>query len=141
MLRNLLSRGILSEDLTRVASNLYGELNGSIHGAEHRLIHQGAFSGKWSGLMFKYVRFQEWCQYFSHCVDFPIYAMRITIDMWENVSASTTTGIRCSVCHSRSNFNIEKGEFGGSTHATVECLNCGNQMTFSAEWLASRGIE
>jgi hypothetical protein len=81
MLAKLVARGILTEGLEIIASDIYGELNASIHSAESHLIHRGVFSGQYAGRIFKYDRFQEWCRYFSQCVDFAIRTQHITVKL------------------------------------------------------------
>ncbi len=72
LLSKLVKQGVLARELATLASNLYDELNGNIHGAERYLIHRGMFTGHYAGQIFKYERFQEWCDYLSRCIDFAI---------------------------------------------------------------------
>ncbi|MFC2002121.1 hypothetical protein ACFLUZ_06455 [Chloroflexota bacterium] len=57
LLASIQNKGIFPADLSKIASELYGDLNESIHGAEHRLISAGIFTGDWKGLTFKYDHF------------------------------------------------------------------------------------
>ena len=58
ILHNLLCRQLVSEEVAKVASDLYYELNGCIHGSERRLINRGFGSGSWMGFVFKYEDFR-----------------------------------------------------------------------------------
>jgi hypothetical protein len=139
MLENLISRGILPGTLADEASALYGELNGSIHGAEDKLIHRGTFTREWSGLIFQYDCFQEWCGYRTQCITLGIHLLHIGTNLWQEILAADTTGIYCSTCHSKNNFDASERQIPGHAVTTLECRTCGNRMTFGSDWVRSRG--
>ena len=141
MLDELLARGVLPPDLVNTGSDLYGDLNGSIHGAESRLIHAGAFTKNWTGLLFKYQSFAMWTGYFARCIDFAIRVLKINIDRWQKISSSVVSGIQCNVCHKSNDFDIEKSQFAGVDRSTLGCRQCGNRMTFTSDFVKSRGLE
>ena len=88
LLSALKNKGLISSDLVHDADKLYEELNGSIHGAESRLIHRGIFNGNWTGLLFKYERFEEWCNFFSRTVNFGINLLYLHMKHWAKVRPS-----------------------------------------------------
>jgi hypothetical protein len=139
MLNELVSKGMLSASLAAIASDLYGLLNGCIHSAEDRLIFQGIFEGgKSGGVMFKYPRFQQWCDLFARCADFGIRALKISVDQWETTAAEE---IRCSVCHNKDEFDVTLDErLGHHPSISFTCRRCGNSHLFSLDALVNRGL-
>lgn len=140
MLEDLVSRGILPGTLADKASALYGELNGCIHSSEDKLIHRGAFTREWSGLIFQYDRFQEWCGYVTQCISLGLHLLNIGVNLWKEMLAADIAGIRCSTCHSKNNFDVSETEVPGHAFTTLECRICGNRMTFASDWVRSRGV-
>jgi hypothetical protein len=140
MLEDLVARGILPGTLADKASALYGELNGCIHSAEDKLIHRGAFTGEWSGLIFQYDRFQEWCGYVTQCISHGLHVLRIGVNLWNEMLAADVAGIRCSTCHGKNNFDASERQLPGRALTTLECRTCGNRMTFASDWIRTRGV-
>jgi hypothetical protein len=136
LLSTLKKRGLISSDLVHVADNLYEELNGSIHGAERRLIHRGIFNGNWTGLLFNYERFKEWCDFFARTVNFGINLLYLHMKHWAKVRPKDY--IRCEICHN-DDFEIQKREIAGKLMATLSCRVCGNSQTYDADYLTQLG--
>jgi hypothetical protein len=136
LLSLLKEKGLIPSDLVHVADKLYEELNGSIHGAESRLIHRGIFTGDWTGLLFKYDRFKEWCDFFARSVNFGIHLLSLHIKHWAKVRPKNY--ISCDVCHNE-DFEIKKSEFSGKLMATLSCRVCGNSQTYDADYLMRLG--
>lgn len=136
MLLELVKQEALPEKLAIIASDLYGELNGTIHGAEEHLIHRGVFTGQYSGQIFKYERFLQWSHYLARCADFAIRAQYLTISFWEKKRYQT--GLICNICHNSALEIDESGRDDSTT--TFRCQQCGNEMSFSTEWLADNGL-
>lgn len=140
ILRELVSEGILLEGMVDNASDLCEVLNASIHGAESYLIHRGTFEGEWTGLLFKYDRFQQWCDFLSRCVDLGIRVLRLTVNDW--LDTRSPTGIQCSVCHSTNNFDVvERHQFGTKSSVTLRCRQCGNEVSYNADYASTWGFD
>jgi hypothetical protein len=135
LLDSLRNRGVLSPDLSKLGSDMYGDLSSSIHGAETRLVHTGVFEGKWAGLIFRYDRFREWCTYFARCVDFGIHALRLSTNLWQ--ARRPKDRIQCDVCHNDNDFEIDRARCEGLV--TFTCRRCGNAMNYDASWVAQLG--
>ncbi len=133
VLCGLLSSGVISKELCDEIATIYGNLNGSIHGAERQLMHRGLFRGNWSGVVFKYERLREWCNYLSRCVGAGIGVVRITCNLWSKTRPGDR--ILCAVCHG-DDFELEKHEFAGVPEVTLRCCVCGWQGTYDAEIIA-----
>ncbi len=138
MLEVLESGGLLPTDLSKLASDLYGDLNGSIHGAERRLLHTGVFEGKWAGCIFKYERFKEWCECFARCVDVGIRILRLSSNLWLNTRPQDR--IVCDVCHNAiaTEFEIDKSELNAGT-VSFRCKRCGSIQHYKATWAIQHG--
>lgn len=104
LLRELVSRGVLHQQLSDRASALYDSLNGSIHGAESQLIHQGISIGNHKGLVYRQDRLREWCDHFSSCVNLGIHILSATVTEW--TALRFRQGIMCDHCHSRHGFDV-----------------------------------
>ena len=128
--------GVLPSDLSQIASNLYGELNGSIHGAEKQLVNRGLFQGKWTGQIFKYERFKEWCNYFANCTNIGIHTLRLSTNLWQ--SKRPKDKIYCDICHSENNFEVDKSLISEET-VTFTCKICGSTMNIAADWAERNG--
>jgi len=138
LLENLQSKGVLPPDLSKLASDMYGDLNSSIHGTERRLVHAGLFEGKWAGQMFTYERFKEWCEYFARCVYFGIHALRLSTNLWDNKRPRDR--IYCDICHNENvaEFKIDKSRLNEGI-VSFTCRRCGSERRFSGEWATRQG--
>jgi hypothetical protein len=138
VLENLLSRRIISEELTDTASTIYGQLNSTVHGAEIRFTNRGTFTGDWSGRVFSRAQFEEWCRYFAQCVGLAIPVMRVHINIWRDICSADPATIRCDICHSTNDLEIEKSDLSANVFSPVHCRKCGNSMILSSEMLQDR---
>ncbi len=138
LLEILMGNGILDPDLSKLASDLYGDLNGCIHGAERRLVHAGLFEGKWAGEIFRYARFKEWCELFSKCTYFGIHALRLGTNLWQ--SKCPQDKVCCEICHNENvaEFEIDKSRINGGT-VSFRCKRCGCERGYVAEWAIKQG--
>jgi hypothetical protein len=138
LLNTLQNKGVLPLDLSKLASDLYDELNGSVHGAERRLVYAGVFEGKSAAGIFKYERFKEWCEYFAKCAYFGIHTLRISSNLWE--SRRPRGRIYCDVCHNENValFQIEKAELDEGSWSFT-CNRCGSERSYSAQWAKKLG--
>jgi hypothetical protein len=138
LISSLQNSGLLPPDLSKSASDLYGDLNGSIHGAQGRLINTGVFEGKWAGQIFKYDRFREWCEYFSRCVEIGIHILRISTNLWQEKRPQGR--VYCDVCHNENanEFTIDKTQVHEGI-ISFTCNRCGNEQHFTAEWAIRNG--
>ncbi len=137
ILKHLVVRGILQQELADSASYIYGKLNSSIHGEEDKLINTGVFEGNWTGKQFDYSKFSEWCSYFSRCVDAGIRIARLTTNQWRN---EAPIGIFCDICHTSDYFElIEKLNAGDKTFVTLRCTKCGTTRTYDAVFASEHG--
>ncbi|MBD2166366.1 hypothetical protein H6G04_18380 [Calothrix membranacea FACHB-236] len=132
----LFSKSLLTEDLADQISALYGDLNSSIHGAETQLINRGVFQGTWAGMIFKYDRYRDWCNYFSRCVEVGLKILRVTVNLWENTRPIDS--LQCDVCHNE-DFDIEKNAFAGIPQTTLKCRICGSNRTYDSIYIAKWG--
>jgi hypothetical protein len=135
LLKSLVDSGLMDRSSSQEASDLYGDLNGSIHGKEERLVNTGLFKGQWTGLVFKYDRFEEWCKYFSRSVDLGIRLLAQSTDHW--LSTRPIDQIQCDVCHNQVDFAIDREESPGLVKFT--CKKCGSSAHYSEEWALERG--
>lgn len=131
LLNNLMGRRILSEDIIKVVSDLYGELNGCIHGSERRLINKGFGSASWMGFVFKYDDFSEWCRYLCISVDLGIRLLRTNVNQW--LSSRPSGKVFCDICHNEDEFDSRESESAGKRYIEYHCRRCGNDMTHVAQ--------
>lgn len=113
LIKRLVGKGILTNEIANAVSVLYDDLNGYIHGSENRLIHRGTHTGSSSGLMFKADDFRDWCEYLSRSIDLGIRLLRINYLQWDRIHSAKWSDLRakgkvlCSGCHNDEDFDIE----------------------------------
>lgn len=136
LLVKIQNQGIFHSGLSKLASELYSDLNESIHGAEHRLINTGLLTGDWKGLTFKYDYFVTWCDYFARCINIGIPTLRLTTNLW--LKNRPQDSVVCDVCHNEdiNQFEILKT----STGISFKCKKCGHEMNFNSKWAIKHGF-
>jgi hypothetical protein len=113
LIKRLVERGILTDEIANAVSVLYNDLNGYIHGSENRLIHKGTHTGSSIGLAFKADDFRNWCEYLSRSIDLGIRLLRINYVQWERIRSAKWAELRsrgkvlCSQCHNEEDFDVE----------------------------------
>jgi hypothetical protein len=135
LLQKLSNIGVLPSDLFLIASRLYGDLNGSIHGEERRLVNSGIFENKQAGKLFKLQRFNEWCEYFSLCVDLGIRVLRLSSNYW--LGNYPKNKVICNVCHNEDirSFQLQR------SYDTIsfKCCKCNSVQNISVDWAVKCG--
>ena len=130
ILKNLVSRNLLTKELAKTISDLYGDLSKSIHGSERFLVHKGLHTGIWMGQIFTISDFYQWCDILSNILDIAIRLLRIHVIQWKQVYSNR--GILCEICLNDNDFDIESEEFGNEQYVTYQCRQCGHKMTLKA---------
>lgn len=137
MLETLLARSRITREMYQIGSELYNDLNGAVHGAEKRLIHQGLFEGKHTGHTFNMEKLEEWCRYFSRCVDLGIRALQAHVEHWESVQSQDA--IECPVCRTEGSFDAVRYTFAARAMVQLKCRRCGNTVSYLADSVAHLG--
>ncbi len=133
ILKALVGKNIISNQLADEVSSVYDDLNGCIHGSEKRLINKGQFSGTYMGHVFKEDDFSEWCNYFCRSVDAGVKLLAINFDQWQSIRSAHK--IVCAICHNNSDFDRQETWFGGRKSCIYKCRQCGDEMRIVAEWI------
>lgn len=125
LLERLSEEGLISADLERTTSRIYGKLNSYIHNMEGNLIHRGIYKGSYRGFAFDYDYFTIWCNSFSDVVKNGILLLDAHFEQVANVKKA---GIECEVCHNKTEFDSEEDEFAGTEYLRMTCKVCGHEM-------------
>jgi hypothetical protein len=128
ILNSLEKSGLITNELSKNVSSLYGQLNGSIHGTEKYLIHKGVHKNAWSGLLFKEQDFLNWCTAISKSVELGAKLLQINVKQLMSLRGLTNTV--CTTCHNDKNLKLEEFIFGGRNFKRYSCHICGHQSTF-----------
>lgn len=128
ILNSLEKSGLITNELSKNVSSLYGKLNGSIHGREKYLIHKGVHKNAWSGLLFKEQDFLDWCTDISKSVE--VGAKLLQINIKQLMSLRGLNNTVCTTCHNDKDLKLEEFIFGGRNFKRYSCHICGSQSTF-----------
>jgi hypothetical protein len=131
ILKALVDKGVISNQLANEVSSVYDDLNGCIHGSEKRLINKDVYSGGYMGHVFKSDDFYEWCNYLCRSVDAGVQLLAINLDQWQSIRSAHK--LLCSVCHNTSDFEKQESWFGGQKFYVCKCSQCGREMTVGTE--------
>lgn len=129
LLKKLVAKNTLSQEIANKVSALYGDLNGCIHGSEKWLIHKGFSTGKWMGHVFKYDDFRMWCEYVCGVVDVGMNLLKINVNQWRDLKK--TSKPLCIYCHNQKDFNTKMIEVEGKSYKNYCCCKCGKEMTLN----------
>ncbi|MFC2029841.1 tetratricopeptide repeat protein [Chloroflexota bacterium] len=129
MLKKLVRRNLITQDVADVASNLYGQLNGCMHGAEGRLIHSGMASGDGWVRQFDASKFADWSAMFCEVAEVGLRLQRVLLTQWGTHEHDDR--VFCRICHSEDVSCSPEGQ-GEAELLRCLCNRCGHEMVFDS---------